>query len=308
MTFYKRPSTATAIFPLLAGLLLLAVGSAAQERGQYLPSANELNSETAASDYVFLNPVIQDALLPEAVQTPSSGTSGNAPAAADNDWHFTFSPYLWFAGMHGTVGALGRNVSVHASPGDVLSHFNIGLMGAAELSRKRVLIPIDLIWIRLSDSQALPFPALSAVSADARVGQFILTPKVGYRVFDNEKLKVDALTGFRYWHLGEKLSFNPSLLGLNFSGSQNWVDPLVGGRIQAPLSAKTEVTIAGDVGGWGVGSQLDYQVVGLLGYKLKPKLTLQVGYRYLDVDYRNGGATYDTTTSGALFGVTFKIK
>jgi hypothetical protein len=210
--------------------------------------------------------------------------------------------------MHGTVGALGRHVSVHASPGDILSHFDIGLMGAAELSRKRVLVPVDLIWIRLSDSQALPFPGLSAVSADVRVGQFVLTPKIGYRIFDNEKLKIDALTGFRYWHLGEKLSFNPSLLGINFSGSQNWVDPLVGGRIQAPLSPKAEVTIAGDVGGWGAGSQLDYQAVGLLGYKLKPKLTLQVGYRYLHVDYRNDGATYDTTTSGALFGVTFKIK
>ena len=86
------------------------------------------------------------------------------------------------------------------------------------------------------------------------------------------------------------------------------MDPLVGGRIQAPLSPKAEVTIAGDVGGWGAGSQLDYQVVGLLGYKLKPKLTLLMGYRYLDVDYRNGGATYDTTTSGAVIGVTFKIK
>lgn len=86
------------------------------------------------------------------------------------------------------------------------------------------------------------------------------------------------------------------------------MDPLVGGRIQAPLSPKSEVTIAGDVGGWAAGSQLDYQVIGLLGYKISPKLTLQVGYRYLDVDFRNGGSTYDTTTSGALFGVTIKLK
>jgi hypothetical protein len=308
MTFYRKPSTAKTLFPLLLTLLLLVTDSAAQERGRYLPIANALNSETAASDFVFLQGPMKDALLPQAGQPSSSGNSGNTPPAADNAWHFAFSPYLWFAGLHGTVGALGRNVSVHASPGDVLSHFDIGLMGVAELSRKRVLVPVDLLWIRLSDSHALPFTALSAVSADMRVGQFVLTPKIGYRVFEKEKLKIDALTGFRYWHLGEKLSFNPSLLGINFSGSQNWVDPLVGGRIQASLSPKSEVTIAGDVGGWGAGSQLDYQAVGLLGYKIKPKATLQVGYRYLHVDYRNGGATYDTTTSGPLIGVTFKIK
>jgi hypothetical protein len=140
------------------------------------------------------------------------------------------------------------------------------------------------------------------------VGQFVLTPKIGYRVFDKEKLKIDALTGFRYWHLGEKLSFNPSRLGINFSGSQNWADPLVGGRIQTPLSPKVDVTIGGDVGGWGAGSQLDYQFAGLLGFKLKPKLALQMGYRYLHVDYRNGSTIYDTTTSGALLGLSFKVK
>jgi hypothetical protein len=292
----------------IVGWLVMTVSSAAQERGQYLPSTNRPNYQTDAGDYVFIQPAAKTALLPQAAQTSSSGGAGNAPASADNQWHFTFSPYLWFAGMHGTVGALDRDLSFHASPGDILSHFDIGLMGETELSRNRILIPIDLLWIRLSDSQPLPFPSLSAVSADARVGQFVLTPKIGYRVFDSDLLKIDALTGFRYWHLGEKLSFNPSALGLNFSGSQSWTDPLVGGRIQTFLSSKSEFTIAGDVGGWGAGSQLDYQVVGLIGYKMKPKATLQVGYRYLHVDYRSGGATYDTNTSGALFGVTFKFK
>jgi hypothetical protein len=55
------------------------------------------------------------------------------------------------------------------------------------------------------------------------------------------------------------------------------VDPLVGGRIEGALSSKTVVTLAGDVGGWGT-SQIDYQIVGLLGYKLKPGWTLQGGY------------------------------
>lgn len=174
MTFYKKLSTATTLSPLLVALLLLVAGSAAQERGQYLPSTNGLNSETAAGDYVFLQRPVQDSLLPQAVQPSSPGTSGNTPAVADNGWHFTFSPYLWFAGLHGTVGALGRNVSVHASPGDALSHLDIGLMGATELSRKRLLLPVDLLWIRLSDSHALPFTGVSAVSADLRVGQFVL--------------------------------------------------------------------------------------------------------------------------------------
>ena len=89
------------------------------------------------------------------------------------------------------------------------------------------------------------------------------------RVINKEKVKIDALTGFRYWHLGAELAFNPSALGLSFSKSFNWVDPLVGGRIQFALAPKVVVNILGDVGGWGTGSQLDYQFAGLLGYKIK---------------------------------------
>jgi hypothetical protein len=249
----------------------------------------------------------QEHRLATDTQAQTPGSTPSSPAE-DNKWHLAVSPYLWFAGFHGTVGDLNRNVSVHASPGDLLSHFNFGLMGAMEARRKRTVLTGDLLWIRLSDSDALPFPGLQATSADVRIGQFIWTSKVGARLVDGEKFKIDALGGVRFWHLGEKLNFSPSQLGLSFTPSQSWADPLVGGRIQAALSPKLEATIAGDVGGWGIGSQLDYQVVGLLGYKVSPKWTLQAGWRYLFVDYTSGRTIYNTATSGVLFGVTINLK
>jgi hypothetical protein len=125
--------------------------------------------------------------------------------------------------------------------------------------------------------------------------EFILTPKVGYRLVDSRIVKIAALTGFRYWHFSENLKLVPSNLNLSFSDSQNWVDPLVGGRILANLSPKISVSIGGDVGGWNTGSVLDYQIVGALGYRIKPAVVLQAGYRYLAVDYRNGGKTIINT-------------
>ena len=125
--------------------------------------------------------------------------------------------------------------------------------------------------------------------------------------FDLKALKIEARTGIRYWHFGESLQFTPSALGLNFSRSQNWVDPLIGGRIQATPLPRLEAAIAGDVGGWGAASQLDYQVVGLLGYRLKPRWTLQVGYRYLAVNYRSGGTIIDIDMPGGVLGVSFAV-
>jgi hypothetical protein len=230
----------------------------------------------------------------------------------DDQWHLSVSPYLWFPGVHGTVGALGRDASFSASPSDLLSHFRFGIMGAVEARRNRLLIPIDLMWIRLEDDRARPFPpGLLATSANLKATEFIFTPKIGFRLVNGKKITADFLAGIRYWHFGENLKFSPSPLGLNFSKSQNWVDPLIGGRITAAISRKTAFTLAGDVGGWGTGSQLEYQVVGLLGYKLKPNMTLEAGYRYLYFDYQKGGqaaAFALAATSGVIIGATLNLK
>jgi hypothetical protein len=179
-------------------------------------------------------------------------------------------------------------------------------MGLVEADHKRIVLPLDMVWARFGEDKALPLPNVIATTADVKVTEFILTPKVGYRLLDQEKIKIDVLTGFRYWHLGQNLQFSPSRLGLNFSGSQNWVDALVDGRILEALTPKVSVAIGGDVGGWGTGSQLDYQIFGLLGYKIKPKWTLQAG-RYLDVNYHSK-TVYDAATSGIVWCVNISLK
>lgn len=239
-------------------------------------------------------------------QTAPSTTSG-----PDNQWHLSVSPYLWFPGVHGSVGTVDRDVSIHASAIDLLSHFRFGLMGTVEATHNRLLIPVDLIFVRLRDDKGILLPGSGATSAVFTGAEFIFTPKVGLTVIKKKMFQADALAGIRFWHFGESLHFDPSILGLNFSRSQNWVDPVVGGKITVPFSPKLDTTLAGDVGGWGTGSQLEYQVVGLLGYKIKPHTTLQFGYRYLDVNYSAGGihgGIFDSAMSGIIFGATINLK
>jgi hypothetical protein len=266
----------------------------------------------------FLSCLPLSAQLDLSTTTQGSGTQTQAPSQAsgkasapvvdDTGWHFALSPYLWFAGAHGTVGALGREASIHASPGDLLSHFDFGLMGAAEARKKRFLLDGDLLWIRLSDSRALPIDRFGATSASATVGQLVWTSKIGYRVVDR-KIKADANVGARFWHLGEKLNFNPSPLGRSIDQSQNWADIVIGGRVQLPVGEKVEINTLGDVGGWGASAKLDYQFAALLGYKLKPKWTLLAGYRYLFIDnHPSLLSVYNIVTSGALIGLTYRIK
>src|SRR4051794_31822456 len=231
----------------------------------------------------------------------SSGMLASAQSGTGGDWQASVSPYLWLPGVHGTIGAFDRDAKVSASPIDLLSHFRFGLMGTADARWKRLVLPLDLIWGRFADDKAVQRRGLTATTADVKASMFVLTPKVGVRLLDERKIKCDFLAGFRYWHLGQTLKFSPSVLNLNLSAAQNWVDPLVGGRIESPLSSKFVATVFGDVGGWGTGSQLEYQVGGVLGYKLKETATLQAGYRYLAVNYRGGGVrqpVFDAHLSG----------
>jgi hypothetical protein len=294
--------------------------------GAAAPCRAQASATTSDDAYPFgtnaLKPWVTPASAvadPLSTDQPSSGDPAGSPppqaakTAPDDGWHLAVSPYLWFPGAHGTLeGPNGNGIGFRASAGDLISHFQIGLMGAVQASHKRIVTSVDIFWIRVEDDQAIPLPPAvgqGAISAKAHATQFFLAPKVGYRVIDQEKFKIDALAGLRYWHLGESLTFNPSGLGLNFTGSQNFVDPIVGGRIQLALSPKVVLNILGDVGGWNTGSKLEYEFAGFLGYRIKPAITLEAGYRYLNLDYVGSrGIVFNMTTDGVIFGVTINLK
>jgi len=241
-------------------------------------------------------------------QAQSGARPDNASPATPEGWQFAVSPYLWLSGIHGTVGVGGRDASVHAGFGDIVSNLNLGLMAATELRRKRLLLLTDMMWIKLSEDKALAENQVGEITAKSRVQNFMLAPEVGYRFIEQPRFNVDAFTGFRYWHLGSSLEFEPNLLGQKLSTSQNWVDPLLGARLQTPLSPKLRFTVFGDVGGFGAGSQLEWQVAGLLGYQVNRRFTLQAGYRYLDVNYRSTEFKYDVAMSGLLLGTMIHFK
>ena len=249
---------------------------------------------------------------PQASAQAQSDMSTTAPQPketnTDDGWHVAIAPYLWFSGVHGTAGALGREASVHASFSDIFSNTDIGAMGVMEARYKRVLMPVDFMWIKLSDDKALPIQVI-ALSIKAKMTETMLTPKIGYRIADSKRVKVDALFGFRYWHLSTDFTLQPVQIRGGISQSASWADAVAGGRIEAALSPKAFVLVAGDAGG--ADARSDYQVAGLLGYKISRKVVLLAGYRYLHVNYRPNGNpqfVYDVNMPGVVMGATFNIK
>jgi hypothetical protein len=247
------------------------------------------------------------AVTAQSQSTIASPEKTDAPRPVDQGWHVDVAPYLWFPGINGTVGALDHESSVHVTARDVLSNFNFGLMGAVETRYNRIIIPVDFMWVRLKDTKGIPITD-DVESVNVKINEDIFTPKVGYRVIDNRRFKTDALFGLRYWHLGTTLTLQPTQISNGYYGAANWVDAVAGGRFQAFLTPKFSLTIGGDAGGGGSGTRLDYQVVGLLGYKVK-RLTLLGGWRYLVIHKTpNDHAFADLAMTGVLLGVVIPVK
>ncbi len=239
-----------------------------------------------------------------AAVVPNSSSGNTSSASNDGTWHFESLSYLWFPGIHGTVGARGYQASPSVSPSDLVSHFNFGLMGAFEADYNRWGIPFDYLYVKVADNKTLTnFPGFTA---DPSAKESMITPKVTYLVLDSQRVQIKATAGIRYWHLGENLKLTgPAGASISFGTSQNWVDVLGGGNIVVPFSPKIEVMVLGDAGGGG--ANVDYQVAGIINYQLKPKWGVGLGYRYVDVNYRNSNRfIFDTVQSGIALTLLYK--
>jgi hypothetical protein len=91
------------------------------------------------------------------------------------------------------------------------------------------------------------------------------------------------------------------------SADQWWVDPIIGLRGQVNFTRWLYLTAQADVGGFGAGSQITWNVIGALGVNFTRNVFAELGYRYMYVDYTNGGFLYEMNEFGLMtsFGVKF---
>jgi hypothetical protein len=122
-------------------------------------------------------------------------------------WHISVTPYVWLAGLDGTVGLSGHVADVHQSFGDILGNLKVGFMGLGEVRRGRFGLLTDILYLRVGDQTAVPVTGLpSAVPIKATANTFTLQPSFAYRAYAKHRVAIDATAGVRYWHLDAKVA------------------------------------------------------------------------------------------------------
>jgi len=245
---------------------------------------------------------------PLSAQTAPGATSTQL-SFHDDTWHVSVSPYLWLAGMNGSIGFAGHAVKVDQSFTDIFGNLKFGVMGFTEVRRGRIGFLTDLMYIRLGDETAVPVEGLpTVVNVKASLNTFTLTPYFGYRILGSDRGAIDWLSGGRYYHISTTISADASTVGsVSYSASNNWADFVQGGRFTLRLTKKINTYFMGDAGGGG--SVLTWQIVGGAGYQLSKRWSTQLGYRRLYFNRQtSNGFGLEQTQQGILLGATLRMK
>ena len=115
---------------------------------------------------------------------------------------------------------------------------------------------------------------------------------------------IDAFGGIRYWHIDSHLS----LIGPGAGHTESWVDPMIGIKGRTALGDTSFYTSAGaSIGGFGMNSDLFYDLNVNFGYQWNDAIGTTIGYRLYDLDYENDGFVYDVRQEGWILGLTWSF-
>ena len=240
-----------------------------------------------------------------------------ALAKAGDDLQFAVTPYLWGAGIDGTVSVKGHQADISKPFDEIIKDLDLAAMVNFQVRKGRFGAYTDVLFLGMSDTASVVSPAGATLAeVSASIDQWQVDFGASWAVAQwgaagaDKKGAVDLLLGGRYWNFATKLkSESPYFAGeREVKTTQDWIDPIVGVRFAVDLTPKLQVVGRGDVGGFdlGSGSKLTWSTSAYLGWHFTPLLSVYAGWKYLSVERESDrGAEVDFALSGPVLGVAF---
>jgi hypothetical protein len=247
----------------------------------------------------------------------------------------------WLAGISGDTGVKGVVTSPDVSFDELFRHLtHVPIALSADIRYQRWEFFGDGQYMEVGASATLP--GLLFTNANLHLKSGLLEGFVGYRLINCDKASLSLFAGARYSYMEGDLSIFDNgdarlvilrqLLGipkkLDFSGSTDWVDPVIGARGRVKLWKAISLYAEGDIGGFDANSgsafelhrqgrtivrepvessDWSYQIQGGLEFQVTRWMWAQVGWRYLKYDFVREGFTYKIELNGPFIqgGVNF---
>lgn len=162
----------------------------------------------------------------------------------------------------------------------------------------------DIMWTKLSDSKDGIGPS-GGGEIDVSLSLTLLEFGGMYR-FEKNRFFFEALLGVRAAFVSNDVEITGANGGDdNVDGSTEWAEPMIGMRVGAQFTKKFSSSLRGDVSGFGVGSELTWNINSEFRYRFTDLFALTFGYRYMFIDYEDGNADIELTLNGPVIGAAF---
>ena len=238
-----------------------------------------------------------------------------APEVEKNGWRNEFQLYVLVMWMNGNtqISRMRNKATVDMDPDDIYGNLKLGAMVHYEgIASNGWGVWLDYAFMNLGFDT-------DKVMIDGSTGfyQGILEAFVKYRSPLNVGY-IDYYGGIRWWHNDINMDYNvdlglPKTLSPKWSGTYDWVDPVVGARWTYPLNDKWSVRLRGDIGGFGIASDFTAAIETVALYDINENWQLKMSFKSLWVDYEEGTKgtkdyfSYDTVNYGPIVGITYKF-
>ena len=227
-------------------------------------------------------------------------TPAAAQAQEGNNWDFELAPlYLWAISIDGDLGIRGRTTSASVDFSDIWDNLEgVFTTRFSMLYKEKFGLWFDYNYLDLGKEKASDM-----ANIEAGFTSQIVNLGATYR-FMQGKHTWDGGAGIRYIRLDSEIDLNNA--GVRLSGDQDWVDPVIGARYSLAFTDKWALRLYGDIGGFGVSSDLTWQGLALIDFQPWRNVAIVAGYRALYSDYTDDGFTYDATVHGPVVGIDIR--
>ena len=221
-------------------------------------------------------------------------------AQREDGWRFQLTPYVWFSALEGDVRPFQGAPSAHVAKSfsELWSNLDAAAFITGTARRDRLVLQADFSHARSSDSATLPI----GLPVNAKVRQTSATFTAGYNLIPSDRSSIDVMAGLRSWKIQADVEAPPLL---EAGSKSSFIDPVFAARWRQQVAPRWSTLLYADVGGFGVGSESTWQLLGTVNYQARDNLHLSLGYRKLAVDYRDRGRRLDFSMGGPLLGVTW---
>jgi hypothetical protein len=233
-------------------------------------------------------------------------------AASDDEWEIIIAPYFFAMSADYDATMDGRTASVDMSFKDIIDDMDV-LGGSLRIEAWKGDwgIIADGIYTNMEGDFG-PRDSLSTTTTDVMI-DLMGARRILKNSLIDRPLSFDIMGGLRYHYLKQRAKFAPGgNISVRVGDSQDWVEPVIGGKTSWFFTEKWAVHARGDMGGFNIGSasKLTWSITSYLTYKLSRNWSVAGGYRHLDMDYSRGSGTskfgFDGSLNGVIVGIVWR--